>query len=177
MELECPIIITNSGIHFFRILILRKVRNQTLAVLKAEFEGCNIVDIGANIGDTTLNLAAAAGGEATVAAFEVGPSLDLLKLNIRQNPQFKINVHEVAVSDKFGTISFGHNGNNGGVPFNTNSSLKQSFKHQSEVKAVKLYQYLQEQYPSEFIDNICFIKIDTEGHDITILKVIRSQQR
>ena len=44
--------------------------------------GCNIVDIGANTGDTPLVLAVAAKG-GTVAAFEMGPPVDMLRFNIR----------------------------------------------------------------------------------------------
>ena len=44
--------------------------------------GCNIVDIGANTGDTPLVLAVAAKG-GTVVAFEMGPPIDLLRVNKR----------------------------------------------------------------------------------------------
>ena len=43
---------------------------------------CNILDIGANDGDTTLNLALAAAG-GTVLAFEMGPQVELLQYNVR----------------------------------------------------------------------------------------------
>ena len=43
---------------------------------------CNIIDIGANDGDTTLNLALAAAG-GTVLAFEMGPQVELLQYNVR----------------------------------------------------------------------------------------------
>ena len=44
--------------------------------------GCNIVDIGANTGDTPLVLAVAAKG-GTVVAFEMGPPIDMLRINKR----------------------------------------------------------------------------------------------
>ena len=44
--------------------------------------GCNIVDIGAHGGDTTLPLAVAARG-GTVVAFEMGPPIRILELNKR----------------------------------------------------------------------------------------------
>merc|ERR1712130_95978 len=52
--------------------------------------GCNVVDIGANSGDTSFNLAAASGG-GTVVAFEMGPPIDLLRQNVRMNPHLKID--------------------------------------------------------------------------------------
>ena len=56
----------------------------TLEVFKVYLPllGCNIVDIGANTGDTPLALAVAAKG-GTVAAFEMGPPVDLLRVNVR----------------------------------------------------------------------------------------------
>ena len=44
--------------------------------------GCNMVDIGANTGDTPLVMAVAARG-GTVAAFEMGPPVDMLRINRR----------------------------------------------------------------------------------------------
>ena len=44
--------------------------------------GCNIVDIGAHTGDTALVLAVAAKG-GTVAAFEMGPPVEMLRANKR----------------------------------------------------------------------------------------------
>ena len=44
--------------------------------------GCNIVDIGANDGDSALILAVAARG-GTVVAFEMGTAIDMLRVNKR----------------------------------------------------------------------------------------------
>ena len=44
--------------------------------------GCNIVDIGANTGDTSLVLAVASRG-GTVAAFEMGTPIQMLRVNKR----------------------------------------------------------------------------------------------
>ncbi len=63
------------------------------------------MDIGANDGDTTLNLAEAikhTGG--TVVAFEMGPSLPMLEYNVGLNPQYKINIHNKAVSNVSETV-------------------------------------------------------------------------
>lgn len=55
-----------------------------------EFDaGCNIVDIGANTGDTPLVLAVAAKG-GTVVAFEMGPPIELLRINKRSPVIFMI---------------------------------------------------------------------------------------
>ena len=129
-----------------------------------------MIDIGANIGDTSLNMAAAAGGKGRVVAFEMGPPADILRINIKQNPQFQVDLHEVAVSDSFGSVAYHSNsgGANGGIPQDQDS---RPIDILSSYQSVKLYQYLQTKYKEEFIQNICFMKTDTEGHDITILEV------
>jgi hypothetical protein len=37
------------------------------------------------------------------------------------------------------------------------------------VSSVRLYPFLLEFYGKDFVDNICMVKIDTEGHDAVIL--------
>ena len=137
-----------------------------------------MIDIGANIGDTSLNMAAASGGKGTVVAFEMGPPAELLKLNIKQNPQFNVDLHEVAVSDHFGKVGYvsDSDGVNGGITLYSKRledayTFSRPHSVQSSSNSVKLYQYLQSKYSENFIKNICFMKTDTEGHDITILEV------
>ena len=37
------------------------------------------------------------------------------------------------------------------------------------MEAVRLSPFLHSQYSEEFLDNVCLLKIDTEGHDVVIL--------
>ena len=37
------------------------------------------------------------------------------------------------------------------------------------VEAVRLSPFLQSHYSDTFMDNVCFLKVDTEGHDVLIL--------
>ena len=37
------------------------------------------------------------------------------------------------------------------------------------MEAVRLSPFLHSQYSQEFLDNVCLLKIDTEGHDVVIL--------
>ena len=60
--------------------------------------GCNIIDIGAHIGDTSLPLAVVARG-GTVVAFEMGTPFEILKINAKLNPQFKIDVYNLAITN------------------------------------------------------------------------------
>ena len=57
--------------------------------------------------------------------------------------------------------SLGCKGCNGGITTNSSSSY--------EIRSVRLYPFLLDFYGKEFVDNICMIKIDTEGHDAVIL--------
>merc|ERR1711953_504474 len=125
--------------------------------------GCNSVDIGAQIGDTSLNLAAVF-PEGAVVAFEMGPPIQMLRLNVRLNPQFKIDVHNVAVSNKTGSVVYhsGSNGANGGIAQSTT-------RGDLMVESVRPSPFLHSQYSEEFLDNVCLLKIDTEGHDVVIL--------
>ena len=45
------------------------------------------------------------------------------------------------------------------------------------VPAVRLYPFLQSHYSQQSLDNICVIKIDTEGHDVVILADLPAQFR
>ena len=79
--------------------------NEVWEVLLSAFEACNVVDIGANDGDSTLNLAEAvrnAGGR--VVAFEMGPSFPMLRYNVALNPQYNIDIYHNAVSNVSETV-------------------------------------------------------------------------
>ena len=55
----------------------------------------------------------------------------------------------------------GCKGCRGGITSNSSSSYG--------IHSVRLYPFLIDFYGKEFVDNICMIKIDTEGHDAVIL--------
>ena len=63
-------------------------------VSNSQLPGCNSVDIGAQIGDTTLNLAAVFPG-GTVTAFEMGPPIDILRVNVRSDRRIKYGLLSV----------------------------------------------------------------------------------
>ena len=136
-------------------------------------------------GDSTLNLAVASEG-GTVVAFEMGPPIDMLRYNVRLNPQYDIHVYHLAVSDTFQTVHYesvpipGCNGCNGGIAnnnsrssnTNTNTNNTKTYTNTGNgysVPSVRLVPFLKDRYSQDFIDNICLVKIDTEGHDEVIL--------
>ena len=64
---------------------------------------------------------------------------------------------------KFNSLTLpGSNGANGGIAQSTSSG-------DLMVESVRLSPFLHSQYSQEFLDNVCLLKIDTEGHDVVIL--------
>ena len=87
----------------------------------------------------------------------------ILRRMSRLNPHLKVDIHNVAVSNEFKTVQYqsGCQGCNGGIPSeddHNNDKVISGFS----VPAVRLLPYLEEHYTKLFIDNICFVKIDTE---------------
>ena len=56
----------------------------------------------------------------------------------------------------------------GGITSNNSSSY--------QVPSVRLYPYLLEYYGSDFVENICMVKVDTEGHDAVILSDMENSE-
>ena len=45
------------------------------------------------------------------------------------------------------------------------------------MEAVRLYPFLQSHYDNNFLDKVCLLKIDTEGHDVVILEDLSEEFR
>ena len=75
------------------------------------------------------------------------------------------------MSDRATTVEYqsvkypGCNGCNGGIASNGGPGGPGGY----HINSVRLEPFLQEKYDQAFIDEICLVKIDTEGHDLTIL--------
>ena len=64
----------------------------------------------------------------------------------------------------------GSDGANGGITeAETSSGLS--------VEAVRLLPFLQSHYDNSFLEKVCLIKIDTEGHDVVILEDLSEEFR
>lgn len=124
------------------------------------------IDIGANIGQTSLNLSKKLGTiPHTVLAFEPFPStFNKLETNIRLNSFSSIKIFNVALGNEKKTIEMEMScpTNSGGYKISPKNS---SFKDQLvQVNQEKLDDY----YSLE--DLINFIKIDVEGYEMEVLK-------
>jgi FkbM family methyltransferase len=158
--LAIPIHITQSDIDFFRRFIK-----------KGDF----VIDIGANIGDTTVPMAVAAGKEGLTLGFDPNPYVyRILEANASLNAD-KVNIIPVcsAISteeEEFYFISSEASFANGGIS-PTKHSNHGKFICPQKVKGVNLLDYLQKNYHAH-LDKLSFIKIDTEGYDKEIIRSI-----
>lgn len=138
-------------------------------------EGDLAIDIGANIGDTTVPIALSVGKSGLTLGFDPNPYVfRILKANANLNKD-KTNLHAIncAIStaeDEFYFISSEASFSNGAIS-PTIESHHGKFVHTEKIKGVNLLKFLQENY-EDWIPKLAFIKVDTEGYDKEILKSI-----
>ena len=127
-----------------------------------------VVDVGANIGLHTLNMARIVGNAGQVFAFEPDPSnFEILKKNAKINNYKNIILEQKAVGDKHGKTTFYQSDN----PIN-HRIFPQSERANSQVQ-VELTN-LDNYFDSDMIDKINFIKIDVEGMEFGVLKGMKN---
>ena len=151
--------------------------NQSMVDFFRKFikEGDLVIDIGANIGDTTVPMGLAAGKDGLTIGFDPNPYLfRILEQNAALN-QEKTNVvvFPYAISQQDETYYFASSEAsfaNGGIS-PTQDSRHGKFVHPDKVKGVRLSEFLQKEYKDR-LNKFSFIKIDTEGYDKEILKSI-----
>lgn len=139
--------------------------------------GDTVLDIGAHCGDFTVPLGFAAGSEGCVFAFEPNPYVfEVLQQNAKLNPS-KCNIIPVqaAVAEQEGTLTFNYSdpgfcngGNLSGI-----SRWTHGHPFELQVPAIRAAEWLEKNYP-ERIDRIKFIKIDTEGFDLSVVRSLAS---
>lgn len=155
-----PVELTQTEIDFFRKFIK---------------PGDTVIDIGTNIGDTTVPMGIAAGAEGLTLGFDPNPyvfkvmeknaALNKTRTNIVALP-FAISVEE----EEFYFISSEASFANGGIS-PTQESRHGKFVYGGKVKGVNLNRYLHENFYDR-LSRLSFIKIDTEGYDKEIIKSI-----
>ena len=155
-----PLLINQEMIDFFKKFIKK---------------GDLVIDIGANIGDTTVLMALAAGSSGITLGFEPNPfvykileknaSLNKEKQNIVPLP-YAITIKE----EEFYYISSEASFANGGIS-PTKNSIHGKFIFPDKIKGINLQVLLEQEYKDK-LKNLSFIKIDTEGYDKEIIKSI-----
>lgn len=153
------------------------VPNQSMVNFFRRFipAGSLAIDIGANIGDTTVMMSLAAGRDGLVLGFDPNPHVfKVLEVNAALNKD-KTNIVPLpfAIAREEGEFyyssseaSFG----NGGIS-DKPSRYHGSYTLPQKIRGIVLEDYLQKNYP-ERMSAVSLIKIDTEGYDKEIIKSI-----
>ena len=138
-------------------------------------EGDLAIDIGANIGHMTTQIALASGKNGITLAFDPNPFVfEILLKNAKLNTDLT-NIHpfNYAISEQeeyFYYNSSEASFNNGGIS-KEKRSRHGKYALDTKIKGIRLEDFILKSY-SESISNIKLIKIDTEGYDKEIIKSI-----
>ncbi len=138
-------------------------------------KGDLVIDIGANIGDTTVPMALAAGSSGITLGFDPNPYVfKILEINASLNKD-KQNIipllNAISVKDEdFYYVSSEASFSNGAIS-PTKESKHGKFVYPNKIKGINLLQFLETNYRDR-LNAFSFIKIDTEGYDKEIIKSI-----
>jgi len=150
--------ITQAEINFFKQFIPK---------------GSLAIDIGTNIGDTTVPMAFAAGKEGLTLGFDPNPHVfKILEANAGLNKdKTNIVVKPFAIADKeaeFFYTSSEASYSNGGIT-EVSNNYHGKFVLPQKVRGIVLKDFLEKEF-SEWLPKISFIKVDCEGLDKEIIK-------
>ena len=138
-------------------------------------EGDLAIDIGANIGDTTVPMALCTGTTGVTLGFDPNPYVfKILEKNASLNAgKYVIHPQNYAISthdQEYFFISSEASYANGGIS-PTAESRHGRFVHPQKVRGVQLKSFLERHY-ADRMSRLSFIKVDTEGYDKEIIKSI-----
>jgi FkbM family methyltransferase len=123
-------------------------------------EGMNVIDIGANIGITTVPIAKRIGEAGKLYSFEPVPEyFDTLRKNLSSNRLDNVRVYELAVTDQVGRLNFYQKGLSSGVIFEEGAK-------KFEAPATTVDSFLSE----ERVERIDLINMDCEGSELLVLR-------
>ena len=133
------------------------------------------IDIGAHTGDTTLPMAMAVGPKGSVIAFEANKFVyPTLKVNATINTGLApIHAYNLAVTEESRDYEFSYNDPgfmNGGAVEKTRKYRRGDAFRQT-VRGIRLVDFLNQNF-ADLVDRVRYIKVDTEGSDLYILKSI-----
>jgi len=133
------------------------------------------IDIGANIGDTTVPIAMCTGSNGLTIGFDPNPYVfKILQTNASLNQnKYKIAPEQFAITTKeeeFYYVSSEASFANGGIS-QSKESNHGKFVYPHKITGKNLKAFLESKYP-EWINKLSFIKIDAEGYDKEIIKSI-----
>lgn len=139
-------------------------------------EGTLAIDIGTNIGDTTVPMGIAAGKEGLVLGFEPNPHiLKIAEANAGLNKnKTNIEILPYAIAEKEAEFYYASSEaslSNGGIS-DKPDSIHGSYTLPHKIQAVNLEKFLEQNY-AHWLPKLSFIKIDTEGYDMEIIQSIQ----
>lgn len=159
-----PQTITQSEINFYR---------------RFATPGSFSIDVGANIGDTTVPMALAVGKDGLTLGFEPNPvTFEILEANAQLNKD-KANIVPLryAITEEEGEFFYSSSeasfGNGGVSATASEADTHGKFKLAEKVRGINLSTYLNEHY-KEYLPKLSLIKVDVEGHDKDVLRSISS---
>ena len=157
--------ITDRGIS--SVLYYNGRREQVfMSILRDEVtEGMTVIDLGANIGYTTLSMCKNVGISGRVYAIEPDPhNIDILTKNIEHNGyNDNCKIVQAAIDNKDGNLEFwiAHAPNLNSVQKTKNSIRK------IDVPALSLPSFIEKEMSGEYPN---FIKMDIEGHEVKVFE-------
>jgi len=123
-------------------------------------EGMHVIDIGANIGITTVAIAKRIRRRGKLYSFEPVPEyFKILKDNVSSNGLENVKVYELAVTDQVGRIYFYQKELSSGIVFEEGAK-------RFEVSTTTIDRFLSE----EKIGRIDLIHMDCEGSELLVLR-------
>lgn len=140
-------------------------------------EGDVAIDVGAQVGDSTLPIAIACGASGTVLAFEPNPlTFAILAANASLNPtRTNIVPTPYAAADADGPLVFDY-----GNPFLDNGGNHDGisrWRHASAfsipVQGRRLEAFIRSRY-AELLPRLRYLKTDVEGHDLAVLRSVEA---
>lgn len=139
--------------------------------------GDTVIDIGTNIGDTTVPMALAAGKTGLTLGFDPNPFVyKILEVNASLNPdKVNIQIFPYAITEKetdFIYSSSEASFANGGIQ-EVNRGYHGKYQLPETIKGIRLTDFLFKNYQIGQLEKLSFIKVDAEGLDATILKSIK----
>jgi FkbM family methyltransferase len=145
-------------------------------------EGSIVLDIGAHVGSFSVIFGSCVGKNGKVLSFEPNPkTFEILKQNSNLNPDFNIEPYNLACTHKDGNFKFHYSdpniygiGTNGGYfdGIKKGEEIKQFHSYEVDVVGVNVYDFVNKM-GADVVNNIKFIKTDTEGFDKEVLKTLR----
>lgn len=149
----------------------RQIRAGKFLTDEAEFDllpsllatGDWTIDVGANVGHYTLRLSEIVGASGRVIAFEPVPStFELLAANVAAGEKANVTLVNAAVSESCGIVGMD-------IPNFANTGMINPYQaHISDSGALQVLSLPVDGF--EFSGKVKLIKIDAEGHEISVLR-------